>query len=241
MSRNLLFALAVAAFPMAASAAQPTDLTQCSAALNDRVNHPAKWAAFDNMSRNVPKNNLSTTTQAHLRDEISAAPVAISRPCALVIDDFAGYEQGKTAAFGKLWAINHGRAIPPAVWQIATSAVNVIDAESQLKQQYPTTLPPPSTAPRGPGLPLPHYDVEANCRQMSPYDRSNFNWCRNHEQQSYDSLVAMWPLFHDLNLRDWCVAHNNTNSYEILFECEAKELGVQSQQDEMSSSQPFHY
>jgi hypothetical protein len=69
-----------------------------------------------------------------------------------------------------------------------------------------------------------------------------FNWCRNQEQQNYDALRVIWPELHDLKWRDQCVSLNRQFTlYMTLYQCEIEVLGNQQQQDEMNSSQPFHY
>jgi hypothetical protein len=123
-----------------------------------------------------------------------------------------------------------------ATLTITPEEVRQVDGALASASQQAQPQPPVYDPSRGPpsGVPLPDYDVEANCRtQPGP-----FHVCRNREQSAYNALKFLWPQLHSWQTR--CISLNQgIKMYQTLEMCVMDALHAQQAGDEVHSSQPF--
>jgi hypothetical protein len=156
----------------------------------------------------------------------------------IVGGDYRNGMQGKKSFFN--WSICKG---DPAAAKLALTAQEYAAYTRWSTQKSKEALTIQHTAPAAkPSLDengLPYYDVDRSChRYDAPSYHTGFNWCRNKEQEAYNTLKWMWP-----QLRSWkdtCVAMNaGQQFYQTLEQCASQAYATQIENDRMSSSQPF--
>jgi hypothetical protein len=176
---------------------------------------------------------------------------------ALVQSDFDGFKHGKDAAFDWTPCVGDataestdlapldatGRGILVRVQELVDRTAKAKEAQTAAGYRFPTTGNAMTDefaaryADSHADVPLPHYDVDAQCQRFTM--TLQINACYAREQDAYNTIKAVWP---ELRWgREWIINHNGQGTYQAIQSVTFHMLDEQAALDRLTHHETFHY